>query len=167
MGYSEDRSNLQACLEPAHRIRSLRRRPRSGVTTETTIDPLIAPTDMTTDMIADIAVDAAPSRSSATTVRSAGSAVATNSIGWRSQERRAERIGSYPLRPPQLAASFISRMSPCWPFSEVPRWLIESPGVEVKRSLRLRVPTSEFDPKRALPLGRPRMSAARISRRLR
>ncbi len=27
MGYSEDRSNLQACLEAAHRIRSLRRRP--------------------------------------------------------------------------------------------------------------------------------------------
>ena len=39
-------------------------------------DPLIAPTDM----IADIA-DAAPSRSSATTVRSAGSAVATSSTG--------------------------------------------------------------------------------------
>ena len=40
------------------------------------IDPLIAPTDM----IADIA-DAAPSQSSATTVRFAESAVATSSAG--------------------------------------------------------------------------------------
>ncbi len=136
----------------------------------TTIDPLIAPTDMTTDMIADIAADAAPSRSSATTVRSAGSAVATNSIGVclarvHKERRKAERIGSYPLRPPQLAGLFhFANVALCWPFSEVPRWLIESPGVEVKRSLRLRVPTSEFDPKRALPLGRPRMSAPPASR---
>jgi hypothetical protein len=49
---------------------------RSRATTETTIDPLIAPTDM----IADIA-DAAPLRSSAMTVRCAGSAVATSSTG--------------------------------------------------------------------------------------
>jgi hypothetical protein len=44
-------------------------------------------------MIADIAVDAAPSRLSATTVRSAGSAVATSSTGLEGRPRAHKSVG--------------------------------------------------------------------------
>jgi len=78
-----------------------------------TIDPLIAPTDM----IADIAVDAAPSRSSATTVRSAGSAVATSRTGLERlipgahKSAGAEGIGNYPLRALSVGGLFHFRPS--------------------------------------------------------